>query len=119
MNFHKIYVGYFALYPNKRLTNLNDDPDTLWHSKDDEKERGFEVEFDSEVNFHGFRIGTRKDCCTDRYKNLVLKADGKVIARTTENFMPYQENLEIVFLKPFFIQNNSNSLLPLVSFSRL
>ena len=71
--------------------NINKDPNNFWHSLAGEKERGFEVEFESDVNIYNLRIGTRKDCCSDRYKNLVLKADGKMIARTTENFMPHQE----------------------------
>ena len=48
----------------------------MYHSKDDEMERGIVVTFQEEIEIFDMKIFTRFRCCKDRYSNVCLDLDG-------------------------------------------
>ena len=67
-------------------SKLNTNPETFWHSKEEINARGFYVTFKKRVMIDRIAIGTRLDCCFDRYAGVSLYVDGVKVAQKSNGF---------------------------------
>merc|ERR1712136_173375 len=80
----KINGGSHHSYPPQ---NLNRDPNTFWHSTSGGG-GGVVINFTKEVKFSSVKIGARKergDWNDQRYRNVEVLVDGKLITKTSSN----------------------------------